>query len=300
MRPGARTLRLTAAILLLAAVAPHRSAAQEPAAETWEVTFALRVVDATGAPFSLRVALPVDSAHQRVTDVRLAPRDLAARVVPDEPAPHALFQGAFTGARRLAVTWRVRAEPFASRFPRALPVDEPEPSLLPYLAPAPLFQSRSLLVRDFLETHVSPIVAQPNRELLRALHDVTRRELRHRVDGKSLVLDVLRTRQGKRIGIERAFTTFLRCARIPARFVEGIHLGSSTRRKRSFWTEVWAQDRWWVISASHRPGGRRLAPHIALARDGARVVQADGPVEVSYTVEARRLDPPRGESEGSP
>lgn len=292
MRPGARALRLAAALAVLLVPPRPPCKAQEPTLQTWEVTFAIRIADATGGPFAVRVALPEDSPAQRVTDIRLVGRDLAARLVTNDAAPHALFEGTFSGARRVSLSWRVRVGPFAQRFPRAVPVDEPVASLLPHLGPTRLLQSRSLLVRDFLEKEVSPIVAQPNRDLLRTIHDVTRRELRHRIDGKSLVLDVLRTRHGKRIGIERAFVTFLRCARIPARFVEGVNLGSSTRRKRTFWTEVWAEGRWWPISASHRAPRRREAPHVALARDGARVVHVDGPVQVSYTVEARRLDRP--------
>jgi transglutaminase-like putative cysteine protease len=112
-----------------------------------------------------------------------------------------------------------------------------------------------------------------------------RREIEHRRDGKSLTLDVLRSRQGKSIGIERVFTTSLRCAGIPARMVEGINLKSSTRRKRVFWTEVWAQGRWWPVSASGGWTGRVPRHYLALARDGARVVEVEGPVEMRYGVQ---------------
>jgi hypothetical protein len=148
-----------------------------------------------------------------------------------------------------------------------------------------LFQSRSLLVREFLETEVAPRLADATEGVMRPIFAATRRELEHRRDGASLVLDAIRSRRAKRIGIERSFTTFLRCAGIPARMIEGINLNSATRRKRVFWNEVWLQDRWWPVSASRGWIGRLPEHYLAVARNGRRVLSVEGPADATYTVQ---------------
>jgi len=197
------------------------------------------------------------------------------------------FTGSVRKPRRIAVAYVVETERPSRRFPHVLPVADPAPELLPYLTPARLFQSRSILVREFLETQVGPKVSTHGANLFQSIFETTRQELAWRGDGKSLALDVIRRRQGKHIGIERAFVTFLRCARIPARFVEGVNLASSTKRKRVFWTEVWADGGWWPVSASRGWIGDLPRSYVGLARDGDRVVVVDGPATASYMVTAR-------------
>jgi transglutaminase-like putative cysteine protease len=121
---------------------------------------------------------------------------------------------------------------------------------------------------------------------MRAIFQATREHLVWDRAGKSLTLDVIRSGKGKRIGIERAFATFLRCARIPARLVEGVNLNSTTQRKRVFWTEVWAQDGWWPVSASRGWVGREPKSYVALTRDGQRVLSVDGPISATYSIQA--------------
>lgn len=288
--PGARRAVLLM-LLRLATVClgPEGAAADE--ARHWEVTVSVRVADESGAPVTLRVALPPDSGGQRLTHVEISARGLDASIVREGEHPHVLLRGPIGGARRVAVTYRVELTPVAAPLPRILPVDAPAAALIPFLTPDRLFQSRSILVRDFLETHAAPLIRLGTRPFMQSIFDVTRAEIKHRGDGKSLALDVIRRRKGKHIGIERAFTTFLRCARIPARFVEGINLTSTTARKRVFWTEMWAQDRWWPASASQGWIGRLPGTHLALARDGTRVVHASGTAKTTYRVDTRPLDP---------
>jgi transglutaminase-like putative cysteine protease len=281
----------TGALVVLAAltslVGLGSPAGADPAPPTsWEVTIAMRVEPEPPGPFTLRVALPDDSYHQRVVDVDVRARGLDAKLERTDPHPHVRIHGRLRDARRVSVTFRVETDDVTLQLPPITRLDDPPAGLLPYLVPAPLFQSRSILVREFLESQVAPeLNAAGTAALLETLLRVTRREIEHRRDGKSLALDVLRRRAGKRIGIERLFTTFLRCARVPARFVEGVNLKSSTRKKRVFWTEVWAEDRWWPVSASANRIGRLPRSYVALARDGTRVVQAEG-ARVGYSVQA--------------
>lgn len=250
---------------------------------------AVRLSGGTGTPASVRIALPPSDDVQRLGAVRVTGRGLRETVERDGPTPHVTLRGAFKGARRVAVRYEIERTPWPGGLPPAVPVEAPPPELLPFLIPSPIFQSRSLLVRDFLETNVSPVLDQPGATLLRSLYRVTRERLERRSDGKTLPLDVIRSGGGRRIGIERAFTTFLRCAHVPARFVEGIRLDSSTRRKRVFWTEVWARDRWWPVSAS---GGWLTRPPldvVALVRDGQRVLTVDPPLTAAYSIQVRPL-----------
>jgi hypothetical protein len=143
-------------------------------------------------------------------------------------------------------------------------------------------------VREFLETHAGPLLAAGERDVMRAIYNVTRSQLHYDKKGKSLALDVVRRGRGQRIGIERVFTTFLRCARIPARFIEGIKLDSRTKRKRVFWTEAWSDAQWWPVSASRGWIGKRPATFVALTYDGRRAVRIEGEGSVSYTVQAHR------------
>jgi hypothetical protein len=288
-----RTRAVCAAGILILALAIPRHASAAPAVtgpHRWEVTVAVRVVPAeNGKSVTLRLAAPADGPRQRLLDVELAARGLKPTVERVGEQPHVLFKGKPKGARRIAATYRVECQPQASPVPPVLPLDTLRPELVPFLSPAPMFQSRSILVRDFLETYAGPLLARGDTDPMRAIFEVTRRELARDRKGRSLALDVIRRRQGKRIGIERAFTTFLRCARIPARLVEGVDLASKTRRKRVFWTEVWAQDQWWPVSASRGWIGQLPASYLALARDGTRVLHVDGPATASYTVQTRRL-----------
>lgn len=284
-RPRAVPEATLLSCLLLGAVPAHTHAA----AARWEVTIAVRLTGGGSAPVALRVALPYETSGQRLLEVDVAERGLAATVVREGDHPHVLFSGRFKNARRLAVSFVAELDGESDPVPPIWPATAPHAALLPFVSPAPLFQSRSILVRDFLDSHAAPLLARGTVDPMRAIYEVTRRQLARSPQGKSLALDVIRRGQGKRIGIERAFTTFLRCARIPARFVEGVRLTSKTHRKRVFWTEIWGADRWWPVSASEGWMGSRPASHLALARDGMRVVSVSGPAAASYTVRARLL-----------
>ncbi len=270
---------------LAAAVA---SAADKPW-QHWEVTLALRVTGTNGKPASVRLALPRDSATRKVTDLITTARGWKIEADLEADNPHLLFIGKTKNARRFAATFQVASRAEHSPIGLVTPIDTPPPALIPFLSPSPLFQSRSILVREFLETYVAPSLAGGQQDLLRAIFDATRSQIEWRRNGKSLTLDVIRRREGKRIGIERAFVTFLRCARIPARLVEGIDLRSSTQRKRRFWTEVWTGNRWAPVSASQGWIGRLPASYLALTRDGERVLTIDGAATGTYIVQARRL-----------
>lgn len=250
----------------------------------WELTFAIRVTGGTGKPVAIRLALPQDTDAQRVTDLQVVARGLEWTVVREHGEPSVLLQGKLKSARRLAVSYRVARHREVEVVPPVAPVDPPTSDLVPFLSAAPLFQSRSILVREFLETHTSPTAAATDTDLMRVILAATRNAIEHRKNGKTLVLDVLRRRQAQRIGIERAFTTFLRCARIPARLVEGVNVKALSRRKRVFWTEVWAQNRWWPVSASEGWIGHLPASYVALARDGARVLSSEGGATAEYQV----------------
>jgi Transglutaminase-like superfamily len=283
----ARALLSAAVGLLTLLIAAADGRAATPPSR-WDVTFAIRVTGGTGAPMTLRLALPADTEAQRIGDVTVTARGLNATIVRDgSAAPHVLLQGNLKGSRRVAVSYSVHRQRQLGAVPAVLPVAVPPPELVPFVSPSPIFQSRSILVRDFLETNVSPLLGTAsNADLMRAILQVTRERLTWDRRGKSFTLDVIRSGKGRRIGIERAFTTFLRCARIPARLVEGVNLASTTPHKRVFWTEVWAQGRWWPVSASHGWVGREPRSYLALTRDGQRVLTVEGPVEASYTVQA--------------
>jgi transglutaminase-like putative cysteine protease len=263
------------------------AAAAAPTPSHWNVTVAVRIAGGTGAPVSIRLALPADTPAQRIADVAVTGRGLETTVVTEGPEPYVLFRGPLKGARRVAVSYSVDRARGLAAVPAVQPVTAPAPELLPYLAPTPIFQSRSILVRDFLQTSVSPLLGRAsNLDLMRAIFQATREQLTWDSRGKSLTLDVLRSGKGNRIGIERVFTTLLRAARIPARLVEGVNLNSATRRKRVFWTEVWAQDRWWPVSASRGWIGREPKSYLALTRDGQKILTVDGGVEATYDVQA--------------
>jgi transglutaminase-like putative cysteine protease len=287
--PARRTRALLSWLVALAAVVPGAAApaAPGPTPSRWAVTVAIRIAGGGADPVTIRLALPADTEAQQVGPVEVTARGLDSSVVRDAPQPYVLLSGRLKGARRVAVRYSVSRRRQLAAVPAVLPVTAPPPELLPYLSPSPVFQSRSLLVRDFLETYVSPALGTAsNTDLMRAIFQVTREKLTWDRAGKSLTLDVIRSGKGKRIGIERAFVTFLRCAHIPARLVEGVNLNSTTRRKRVFWTEVWTQGRWWPVSASRGWIGREPKSYVALTRDGQRVLTVDGPVDATYSIQA--------------
>ena len=253
----------------------------------WDVTFAIRISDGSGAPMSVRLALPADTETQHIGEVEITARGLESSLVREGQQPYVELRGKLKGSRRVAVRYSVHRRRQLAAVPAVQSLPAPAPELLSFLSPSPIFQSRSILVRDFLETNVSPLVGSAGTaDLMRAILQVTRERLTWDRNGKSLTLDVIRSGKGKRIGIERAFTTFLRCARIPARLVEGVNLNSTTPHKRVFWTEVWTQGRWYPVSASHGWVGREPKSYVALTRDGERVLTVEGSVQVHYTVQA--------------
>lgn len=281
-----RTPALRTIPLVLAALTgvPVRAAA-----ERWEVTVAVRLEGGERRQVSVTVALPLPSQTRAVTGIEVTPRGMAARIESTSDASAVEFRGRVGTSRRVAVTYTLESTRVEVELPAVEVVADPNPALLLFVTPAPLFQSRSILVREFLERHVGPAVRDDGAPMLQAIFDATRRRLKWRRDGKSLPLDVIRGRRGKRIGIERAFVTFLRCAGVPARFVEGIDLDSATKHKRVFWSEVWAQGTWWPVSASRGVVGRLPASWVGLVRDGVRVLQIDGPATASYIVHAYPL-----------
>ncbi len=282
-----RALLSAAAAILLSG---ERTAAT-PIPSRWEVTVAVRLSEGSGVPVAVRLALPADTASQQISAVAVTARGLEATVVRDGSQPYVSFTGKVKGARRVAASYSVHRVRALATMPAVQPVTAPSAELLPYLAPTPIFQSRSILVRGFLETNVSPLLGSAsNIDLMRAIYQATREHIAWDAAGKTLTLDVLRSGKGKRIGIERVFTTLLRAARIPARLVEGVNLNSATRRKRVFWTEVWAQDRWWPVSASRGWIGREPKSYVALTRDGQRVLTIEGPIQAAYAVEAMPIE----------
>jgi transglutaminase-like putative cysteine protease len=126
-------------------------------------------------------------------------------------------------------------------------------------------------------------------DLLRPIFEQTRAALTWQSKGKTLPLEVIRRGGGQRLGIERAFVTFLRCARIPARLAEGIDLDSKTRQKRVFWTELWSGGRWWPVSASRGWFGRMPPSYVPLTLDGDPVLSTDPPRGAIHAVHATRL-----------
>lgn len=254
-----------------------------------EVTIAARITDAGGDPIELRIAVPRSTPWQNIRDLRVTTRGLE-HTIQSGDHPNVLLRGA-ADDRRVSVTFTVDLAARKSDIPPVWPTQAIPLDALSSLRPAPLFPSRSILVREFLETHAAPLIGPDADDMLRAIYDVTREHLQYTRDGKSLPLDVLRRRQGKRIGIERVFTASLRSAGIPARFVEGIDLGSSTRKKRRFWTEVWSDGTWYPVSASGGWLGKRPRTHVAMAIDGHRVVKSFGAGEIDYQIIVRPVAP---------
>lgn len=292
----ARNVLIAGAALLLVAATPAHDAA---APARWEVAFAIRIAAGNGGPVEVRLALPADSPAQQLGEVTVTARGLEVSVVRDGPEPNVLLRGKLKGARRVAVSYPVVRRHASASVPVVPALAAPPPDLWPYLGPSPTFQTRSILVRDFLEAHVGPSLdGADSAGLTRAIWRATREHLTYHAGGKTSTLDVLRSGQGKRIGIERAFTTFLRRAGIPARLVQGIDLNSATPRKRVFWTEVWSPDRWWPVSASSGWIGELPESYVALTRDGNRVLTTGGTVAATYVVQGREVRADDGGASG--
>lgn len=291
MSPRARAVRVSVLSAALAVLGAGGAGAAEW--QEWELTFAVRVTSPNGKPVSVRLALPASEELQRISDLEVAARGMEPTIVPDGVEAHVRFRGAVKSSRRISATYRVRRKRELLAVPPVAAVELPARELLPYLAATPLFQSRSILVREFLETNVAPSLAGGGTDVMRAVYAATRSRIEHDARGKTLVLDVIRRRRARRIGIERAFATFLRCARVPARLVEGVDLKRKGRHKRVFWTEVWAHDRWWPVSASSGWIGRLPTTWVSIARDGRRVVELEGSAEASYVAQARPIDVPK-------
>lgn len=286
---GSARRRLIRLCLVLVVGLVASSAAAKPPAR-YELTFAVRIADAEGKPVEVHLALPPDTPHQRVVDITTNARGLTADVVRGDE-PEVVFRGRVQESRRVSVTVLVEVDRRREPLPAAVqPVEDPPRETLVALRPAPLLPSRSILVREFLETHVAPRLRSADAsDMLHAIHAAVREELEYRSDGKSLALDVLRRGDGMRIGLERVFTASLRSAGIPAHLVEGMDPASSTKRKRRFWTEVWADGAWYPVSASFGWLAKPPRPLIALTFDGRRVLRSMAAGTANYGVVARRL-----------
>lgn len=278
-----RWIAVALGFVAVAAVAPVR------ASETaWEITIAARISEAGDKPVEVHVALPPATAHQTISEIEVIDRGLTSDIVlGDEPV--VVFRGRADDSRRVSVTFRVDRAPRRTRLPAVRPAVDPPRQALDALRPATLFPSRSILVREFLETHVGPELQGSDGDMVRAIYKAIREHLPHSSEGKSLPLDVLRRRIGLRIGRERVFTACLRSAGIPARFVEGIDTTSKTRRKRVFWNEVWANGQWYPVSLSRAWLGRFPDEVVALTFDGRQVVRSLEAGTIEYSVLAKPL-----------
>lgn len=289
MRLRAHRIRSLALIACLTVLPVAGGAAPGDGERRWEVTFAIRLPGDSGRRVSARLALPRPGFERTVDGVEVTGRGLDSEVTLEGGDPHVLLRGTPKTARRVAVRYELTSRRLVLTPPAVIPLDFPPPELLPYLAPSRVFQSRSLLVREFLETRVAPALDAPNGGLLRPIYEQTRAALRWQARGKTLPLEVIRRGGGQRLGIERSFVTLLRCARIPARLAEGIDLEGKTRQKRVFWTEAWSDGRWWPVSASRGWFGRMPASYVPLTVDGNPVLSTDPPGDVAYQVHSARL-----------
>lgn len=278
-----------AIVLLVSCLCATWSIGAAAAEETaWEVTFAVRVSEADDKMVEFHLALPPDTAYQKISDIAVADRGLTSDLVlGTEPA--VVFRGRVEDSRRVSVSFRAERTPRRTRLPAVRPAVDPPRAAVDALRPATLFPSRSILVREFLETHVPSKLKETDGDMLRAIYAVIREQLPHDNEGKSLPLDVLRRGFGLRIGRERVFTACLRSAGIPAHFVEGISLSTSTRRKRVFWNEVWANGQWYPASMSRGWLGRIPDDVIAVTFDGRPVLRSQGAGQVEYSVLVRPL-----------
>ena len=281
-----------AVLLVFAAVAPCSLAQPVHADDSaWEVTLAVRITEADDKPIEVHLALPSDTTHQRISEIAVVDRGLDSDIVLGAE-PGVVFRGRVEDSRRVSASFRVDRSPRRSRLPAVRPAVDPPRAALDALRPATLFPSRSILVREFLETYATPKLQESDADMLRAIYAVIREQLPHNNEGKSLPLDVLRRGFGLRIGRERVLTTCLRSAGIPARFVEGIATSNSTRRKRVFWNEVWSNGQWYPVSMSRGWLGRIPDDVIALTFDGRPVLRSHGAGQVEYSVLVRPLSSP--------
>jgi len=276
---------ILATLLACVALAPATAFA-DAVPSAWDVTIAMRVSAEDDKSIEVHVALPPDDAQQSVSNVVVKSRGLTSEIVRGAE-PEVIFRGRAEGSRRVSVNFRVERTPGKLALPVIHPAIDPPRDVLDALRPAPLYPSRSILVREFLETHVAPKLQEPDFGMVQAIYQTIREKLPYDRDGKSLPLDVLRRGHGLRIGRERVFTACLRSAGIPARFVEGIDLTSSTRRKRRFWNEVWADGTWYRVSLSGGWSGRFPDDYVAMVADGRRIVRARGDEEVEYIIIAQ-------------
>ena len=89
-----------------------------------------------------------------------------------------LLRGKLKGSRRVAVRYTVHRTRQLAAVPAVEPLPVPPAELVPFVSPSPIFQSRSILVRDFLETNVSPrLGTDGNGDLMRTILQVTRDQL---------------------------------------------------------------------------------------------------------------------------
>ena len=289
------TMRAFAFVWLFALLAAP-AAADDSA---WYVTIAVHVDEAGGKPVELHVAVPADDPRQTISEIEVKARGLTSDVI-DGAEPEVVFRGRVEDSKRVAVSFRVDRVPWSTALPPIDPVVDPPREALEALRPASLYPARSILVREFLEENVAPRLAGEDVDVLRAIYDVIREELPYDRKGKSLPLDVLRRGHGLRIGRERVFTACLRSAGIPARFVEGIALSSSTKRKRRFWNEVWAEGTWHPVSLSGGWRGKIPSDYVAVAADGRRVVRSLGAGVFTYHVVVRPAPPRSAQATPSP
>jgi hypothetical protein len=277
-----KPLRLACVCGLVAMLATSAAFA---APDAWDVTVAVRISETGDKPVEVHVALPADDDRQTISDVDVRPRGLKSDIVRGAE-PEVVFRGRVTDSRRVSVTFRVDRTRLRVDVPAVQPAADPPLETLEALRPAPLYPSRSILVREFLETHVAPKLRAGENDMLRAIVAAIREQLPYDKTGKSLPLDVLRRGHGLRIGRERVLTASLRSAGIPARFVEGVALSSSTRRKRRFWNEVWHEGRWYPVSVSGGWIGKLPDDYVAVVSDGRRVVRSLGAGIIEYSVVA--------------
>lgn len=254
-------------------------------ADLWHVELTVSV-RGTGAPGSVRAALPRSDADQVIFDERTSSDGMQFSARRKDGERWGVWTGKFSGVQRLVYGYRAKlgAEGAHGGIAAAGGLAELRAA---YCAAEVAHPSDDPVVRET----VTRLSLPPEDELaarIRTLHAFVLEEVSLSSTASDDALLALTQNEGTPLAKARLLVTLLRAARVPAQLARGLKLSENAAPRPVAWAEAWNGQRWISVSPTGEFFGERPRDLLLVHRGSDQTVSATAVAAVGHRYDVRR------------